>query len=1052
VSEPDVLAANPDLQPELERELGLLRLIERARSSSRSRSASGAAAAATVPPLPDGLEAYHVIREIHRGGQGVVYEAIQRSTGRRVAVKVRRESFFGDRRDTERFQREVEILAQLEHPGIVGVIDSGVFDGTVYYVMDYVEGQPIDEYLAGRSLEVRDVLRLFEKIAAAVNAAHLRGVIHRDLKPANILIDATGEPHLLDFGLARLTAELADAARAGRTMTGQFVGSLPWASPEQAEGVPSKIDLRTDVYSLGIVLFQMLTGRMPYRVDDSHAGEGLRGAISVIMNALPPRPSTLRRGIDADVDTIVLKCLSKERQRRYQSAAELAEDVRRYLADRPIAARPPSVRYQLARFARRNRAVVVAAAAVAMALAAGAISTVVQLARARQAETLAELRRVDAEKQSYIANIYAADAAIRSNDGPAARSRLSAAPEPLRAWEWRYLQRQTDRSSRTLEATSPVIALTRTGDDGVIGIGDDGGLRRWRLSDGAIQWTAKAIVPAIKPLSSIRASADGARVLVVNPTQAAVYDAGNGQELRRWDLGTRPTLICGVLTGDGHAALVAGRAGFGLHRLDVETGEDRLLNDDFIADVRDLDLSRDGTLLASVENPRVVIRDAATGAILRTASNSAPEFSGEGRIRFSPDGALIAVTLASTIRLFDSATLRAGPGGGELRGHPLFVRAIEFSPDGQSLASCADDASVRVWSVAAREGASTLLGHDTPVYSLCWDSRGEGLISTATDERGPRVWRLAEARAARSAPVNAGEESLGLRGSDLLVLSADRTRILLRKLDGSGADAELLRFPPLTDGTLSLAGNYGLCATGGHELRLLDLGAGTSRIVATLPPDNRAPTSFPLYFTGVSADGRFASWNLSRRDELHVIDTASGAEVFVTGGAGRRLSHSAFTDDGRRLLCAIDGEIVAFDTGDWHEVCRVKHLPFPLSGVSASPDGRNGTVADLEGGVAIFDIETGEVRSVHRVAAGPLLMALFTPDGRRIAAGGEDRAIRIIDPSDGTTLLTLRGHASLITKMAWNDDGARLFTVSHDGEARIWDAGAKPSPQGQPVK
>ena len=309
----------------------------------------GSSAAVFTTPPADSFPGYKVVREIHRGGQGVVYQAIQESTRRRVAIKVMKDGPFAGVGDHARFEREVHILGQLNHPNIVAIHESGLAAGHYYFVMDYISGQPLDQYVQKARLSLEDTLRLFARVCDGVNAAHVRGVIHRDLKPSNIRVDTEGEPHVLDFGLAKTMA--GDAESACMTMTGQFLGSLPWASPEQAEAVPSKIDLRSDVYSLGVVLYQMLTGRFPYDIAGS-----MRDILDRILRSEPARPSTIRKQINNEIETIVLKCLAKERDRRYQSAGELGRDIGRYLSGQPIEAKCDSAWYVLSKTLRRHRA------------------------------------------------------------------------------------------------------------------------------------------------------------------------------------------------------------------------------------------------------------------------------------------------------------------------------------------------------------------------------------------------------------------------------------------------------------------------------------------------------------------------------------------------------------------------------------------------------------------------------------------------------------------------------------------------------------------------
>ena len=393
LSDSKVISAHPDLMPELAEQLRALVLLDGAldriaqdqtATVDAPRSSGGTHAGAGLPE--DSFAGYQLLREIHRGGQGVVYQALQKSTNRKVAIKVMKEGPFAGAADKARFEREVQILGQLQHPNIVGVHDSGSVGNNFYFVMDYIPGQPLDVYMAGAAeketgtkgsknqarvgLSIESTLKLFAKICEAVNAAHLRGIIHRDLKPGNIRVDPSGEPHILDFGLAKVSAfdPIGDGSPA-MTITGQFIGSLPWASPEQAEGQPSKIDVRTDVYSLGVILYQMLTGKFPYEVIGN-----MRDVLDRILRAEPAKPSTVRKQINDEVETIVLKCLSKERERRYQTAGELARDISHYLAGEPVEAKRDSVVYVLRKTLIRYRGLVSAACAVVLVTVAAVIT------------------------------------------------------------------------------------------------------------------------------------------------------------------------------------------------------------------------------------------------------------------------------------------------------------------------------------------------------------------------------------------------------------------------------------------------------------------------------------------------------------------------------------------------------------------------------------------------------------------------------------------------------------------------------------------------------
>lgn len=348
--------------------------------------------------LPDPPPGYTLHRLVSRGGQGIVFEGTHEATGRRVAIKLLREEAMTSRRDRDRFDRELELVNRIDHPGVVPVRDCIQTPDRVWHVMDFIEGVPLDTWARSRNgradppsgaeagASVDETLRLLAAVAEAVSAAHVRGIIHRDLKPSNILVDGSDQPHVLDFGLAKLIEGTTGTDRA-LTQSGQFVGSLPWASPEQADGRSRDVDTRTDVYALGVILYQALTGRFPYEVDGP-----VREALDRIAHAEPIPPRRHRRDIDADTETIVLTCLRKDPSRRYQGAAELGADLRRRLAGTAIAARGDSVLYLLGKSLRRHRVLVSAALAAAVLLPVAATTlAILYRERDRQATMAGEI-------------------------------------------------------------------------------------------------------------------------------------------------------------------------------------------------------------------------------------------------------------------------------------------------------------------------------------------------------------------------------------------------------------------------------------------------------------------------------------------------------------------------------------------------------------------------------------------------------------------------------------------------------------------------------------
>ncbi|GMU83541.1 MAG: hypothetical protein AMXMBFR47_34110 [Planctomycetota bacterium] len=441
ITDEQIVCANPDLMPALERELSLLRIMQRAAShvaDSRLDTSGG------PPERPltrvDAIPGYALLREIHRGGQGVVFEAEQTSTRRRVAVKLLHRGPLASSADRARFRREVELLVRLQHPNIVAVHDTGRVGNSHFIVMDLIVGETLDRFSEGRRggqwtrERLRETLGLFAVICDAVHAAHLRGIIHRDLKPGNILVDSSGAPHILDFGLAK------DIADAGSDVTddGQFVGSIPWASPEQVRG-SGEMDIRSDVYSLGVVAYQLLTGSFPYQV----AGP-IQEIINTISGQPPGQARSIRPELDADIDTILLKCLDKTPERRYQSAAALAADVRHYLAGEAIDARRDSTAYLLRRALKRHRGALAGAAA-GVALLVGAAAYYFNQARINQ----------DLADRERRARISAEDAGARA---VAARFEAESERETARlAQEQAQLERE--QSVREAERAQAVTAF-----------------------------------------------------------------------------------------------------------------------------------------------------------------------------------------------------------------------------------------------------------------------------------------------------------------------------------------------------------------------------------------------------------------------------------------------------------------------------------------------------------------------------------------------------------------------------------------------------------------
>jgi eukaryotic-like serine/threonine-protein kinase len=364
--------------------------------------------------MPELIDQYRIVRLIGEGGMGAVYEAEQSLPRRTVALKVVKLGLANDFY-RQRFAIESQALALLQHPGIAQIYAVGTATTPIgslpYFAMEYIRGVNLTEFAEKNRLPTRQRLELMIKVCDAVNHAHQRGIIHRDLKPGNILVDESGNPKILDFGVARVTNSDIEATR--QTDVGQLIGTLPYMSPEQVLADPAQLDTRSDIYSLGVILYELLVGKLPYRIDKKQLHEAVR---TITEEEAPPL-SSINRSFRGDIETIVQKALEKDKNRRYASAATLAGDLTRHLRDEPIFARPPSASYQLHKFARRHRTLVLGVAAVFLVLVLGIVGSTLEAFRASRAEKLATAGRALAEKRRLEAEqATAAENAARQSE------------------------------------------------------------------------------------------------------------------------------------------------------------------------------------------------------------------------------------------------------------------------------------------------------------------------------------------------------------------------------------------------------------------------------------------------------------------------------------------------------------------------------------------------------------------------------------------------------------------------------------------------------------
>lgn len=407
-------------QPDLTNDLGELQRIETARQQAEAQDPTGDTGKSANDALDDDLQflrhalkGYDVLGRLHGGGQGVVYRAIQESTHRMVAIKLLLDGPLATERQRYRFAREVALVSRLRHPNIVTIYDSGLVRGRQFFVMEYVDGLPIDDYALLHGFSIDDVVRMFRLVCQAVSAAHQRGIIHRDLKPGNILVSPDGQPHILDFGLAKdlMSFEEGEAGAAVSAM-GMVVGTLPYLNPEQAEGRHDEVDVRSDVYSLAVVLFELITGQFPYRTDEDRK--------TVLANIVSCEPKTLRKAlaehdsianartkaIGEDLQRVVAKALAKDKIDRYQAVAAFDEDLGRYLAGDAVEASAHSRFYLLRKTLRKYRVPVAVTAAFLLLLVTALVAVTILYQRAdtayQRADTIAKIYQIGFQMGGYV--------------------------------------------------------------------------------------------------------------------------------------------------------------------------------------------------------------------------------------------------------------------------------------------------------------------------------------------------------------------------------------------------------------------------------------------------------------------------------------------------------------------------------------------------------------------------------------------------------------------------------------------------------------------------
>jgi WD40 repeat protein/serine/threonine protein kinase len=968
---------------------------------------------------------YKLIEVIGEGGCGTVFLAEQKEpVRRRVALKLIKLGM-----DTKsvvaRFEAERQALALMDHPSIARVLDGGATpNGRPYFVMELVRGVRITEYCEANELRVRERITLFIQLCYAIQHAHQKGVIHRDIKPSNVLVtmlDGEPVPKVIDFGIAKAIEEpLTDKTL--HTNFHAFIGTPVYTSPEQAQMTGSDVDTRSDIYSLGVLLYELLTGTPPFDPKEL-TRSGLDEMRRIIREVEPPRPSrsTSRPAsgqppIDPDLDWIIMKCIEKDRGRRYPTAQELAADLQRYLDHEPVRARPPSRAYLLQKTLDKHRRTVAAAAAILVALIAGATLSIWQAIRATTAEHAAlksqsheaSLRqRAEREREhalqnqrraelnEYIADINLAHQAVLSGNLSRAtdllRKHLTAAStNDLRGFEWRYLWKLAQGDEQVVLAKEPasVFALAIKPPFFAVGLRD--AVHIHDLQSG------ERLKSLPKTGTSLAFSPEG--LLASGGQNAAhLWKASDWTELL-----SLPD-IAGPVSFSRDGALLAAR-GWGRLRI-FNDNDSREISS--IPDAQGPVAFGPGGLLVANSRSGLKIFSTASGEFVRDLEDSGELFNGwvldKPVVAFSPDGRFIVAgrmpvrSLPFGLDVWETQTgqrVASIPGERETPEHTGVISGIAFSPDGKTLATGSWDHSLRLWDLTERRCIRTIHGSRSEVWAVAFAPDGQHLISGAKDGT-VALWPIQKQQNQAEIPA----EGMPLHISEdgrLLALIAGNT----------------LRFFNLKT----------------HEVeREIHIASGRNRF------------SGPFFHAELSRDfSLLAMASGPNTVQLMNLKTQESTELHTPAGTGR-IEWVTLSPTGHSLVTGRRGGGLL-----WWNLPSPSEVPKSMPGERAMFSGDGKCLVTLGGDeVQLTDANSGTILKNFNTTVPVRFSTALSYDGTVLAVASDvfdiENAIRLFDTRSGKFLGICSGHTQGVGWLAFSPDGKTFSSTSSDGTLRFWN-------------
>ncbi len=970
---------------------------------------------------------------------GVVYRARDVRLNRRVALKMIRAGEHAGPTERERFRTEAEVVARLRHPNVVQIYEVGEHRGRPLLALEYVEGGNLKEKLRAAPLPPDEAARLLETLARAVHAAHAHHVVHRDLKPANVLLTADGAPKITDFGLAKKLDEV------GQTQTGAVLGTPSYMAPEQAgyqsDGQARGVGPLVDVHALGAILYECLTGRPPFLAATTH------DTLRLVIGEEPVPPRRLLPACPRDLETICLKCLRKEPQRRYPGAEALADDLGRFLWREPVTARPVGRAERLGSWCRRHPA-----RALVGALLVGVVLLTVlgggahwrwrdaerQRRRAEQArddltaeqqltadalaaaesagqEEQRQRRRAEAgealaDRLLYFSDVQLAQRAWEAGDVEGMREIVDGlgkhrpGQEDLPGFEWRYLDKRCPLR-RTLKGHLLGALGVSWGADGrrVASCAFDGTVRIWDTNTGK----ELSILKHSVWVGHARWASDGRRLAVACADgKAHIWDADAGKELAALE-GIAGPIKPGWLIGrevndvawspDGKR-LASASVDCLAHVWDVAAGKEAMTLRGHTGALKGIARDREGKRLAtSAEDGTVRLWDPDTGKEqlqLRGHRGNVAD------LKWCPDGKLVAAACSDgTVRVWDADSGKEARA--PLRGHTDAVRAADWSPDGKRLASASADRTVRVWDAEGGAELLTLTGHTARVQDVSWSPDGRRLVSASMDQT-IRVWEVGDYEPDR-------------------VLTGHTDRVLSVGWSPDGRHI----------------------AAGSGDRRVLVWEADTGRETRDWKPAGYSvgglswsPGGDRLAFAG--DDGKAHLWDVETGKEVRQLPLNTTGLSVRWAPDGRRVAVAVYGPPVVHLWDAQTGQITR--TLTWAAVAGLGSAPPGITGVSWSPDGRRLATAANDFALHVWDGDTGQELLSFKGPSSFVTALAWSPDGLRVAGSCWDHTIRIWDAGAGKEALVLKGHTARVNDVRWSPDGTRLASASFDKTARVWDA------------